>query len=342
MPNPPRLAVVGLGMALKPHAQALIDLQAARDVTVATTWSPTPARREAAQKTYDFPISETFATIADDPTIDAVLLLTPPNARQDYVERLAAAGKHILMEKPVERTTAAAERLVETCENAKVQLGIVLQYRFRPVVAKLRGLLAQQALGELAMVQLSIPWWRPQSYYDQAGRGTLAQDGGGVLITQAIHAIDLMLHLTGPVASVAAIAGTSKLHRMETEDTVGAGLRFANGAVGGLFATTAGYPGAGESLTLSGTKGSATINAGALTIAWHDGREERIEGEAKSGGGADPMAFSHEAHKALILDFLHAIRDGRPPAITGRDALKAHRLIDALLRSSNEGREIKP
>jgi UDP-N-acetyl-2-amino-2-deoxyglucuronate dehydrogenase len=170
----------------------------------------------------------------------------------------------------------------------------------------------------------------------------VARDGGGVLISQAIHSLDLMLSLTGPVTSVAAIAGTSKLHRMETEDTVGAGLRFANGAIGGLFASTAAYPGAGEFMTLSGTKASATITAGNLSIHWHDGRKEHIEGEAKSGGGADPMAFSHEAHMALIQDFLHAIRDDRHPAITGHAALNAHRLIDALLRSSKEGREVTP
>jgi predicted dehydrogenase len=342
MPHPPRLAVVGLGMALKPHAQALIDLQQANEVTVATTWSPTNQRREEAHKAYGFPIIDSFDAIVSDPTIDAVLLLTPPNARQHYVERLAAAGKHILMEKPIERTTAAAEHLVAICDKANIRLGIVLQYRFRPVVRTLRAFLDQGVLGDLAMVQLSIPWWRPQSYYDQPGRGTLARDGGGVLISQAIHSLDLMLSLAGPITSVAAIAGTSKLHRMETEDTVGAGLRFANGAIGGLFATTAAYPGAGEFMTLSGTKASATIAAGNLAITWHDGRVERIEGEAKSGGGADPMAFSHEAHTALIEDFLHAIRDNRAPAITGHDALHAHRLIDALLRSSGEGKNITP
>ena len=342
MPHPPRLAVVGLGMALKPHAQALIDLQRANEVVVATVWSPTATRRDEAHATYGFPTTDSFEAIAADPRIDAVLLLTPPNARQEYVERLATAGKHILMEKPIERTTEAAVHLVETCDKAGIRLGIVLQYRFRPVVTKLRAFLDQGVLGDLAMVQLSIPWWRPQSYYDQPGRGTLARDGGGVLISQAIHSLDLMLSLAGPVTSVAAIAGTSKLHRMETEDTVGAGLRFANGAIGGLFATTAAYPGAGEFMTLSGTEASATIAAGSLSINWHGGREERIEGEAKSGGGADPMAFSHEAHMALIQDFLHAIRDNRAPAITGDSALNAHRLIDALLRSSKEGREVTP
>ncbi|MGC1301630.1 MAG: Gfo/Idh/MocA family oxidoreductase, partial [Caulobacteraceae bacterium] len=187
-----------------------------------------------------------------------------------------------------------------------------------------------------------VPWWRPQSYYDVPGRGTLGRDGGGVLISQAIHSLDLMLALAGPVSAVAAIAGTSRMHRMETEDTVGAGLRFANGALGSLFASTASFPGAGEQFILTCTQATAVIAGGALTVAWHDGRTESVQGEARSGGGADPMAFSNEAHLALITDFLNAVEAGRDPAVTGEGALAVHRLIDALLTSAAEGRSVTP
>jgi uncharacterized protein YbjT (DUF2867 family) len=132
--------------------------------------------------------------------------------------------------------------LVEAAEAAGVTLGVVLQNRFRPASEHLHAQIAAGQLGDLAAVSVLCPWWRPQSYYDQPGRGTLERDGGGVLITQAIHGLDLMLSLTGPVAEVAAIAGTSALHRMETEDFVGAGLRFANGALGALMAIRAGPP----------------------------------------------------------------------------------------------------
>ncbi len=335
-----RIGVIGLGMAVAPHASSLRELQREGRVDVVGGWSPSEARRAAFQAGYGLPAAPSLDALLDG--IDAALLLTPPNAREALVERLAAQGKHILMEKPLERSTAVAERIVATCRGAGVRLGVVLQHRFRPAAVRLRALLDAGSLGAPAVVQLSVPWWRPQSYYDVPGRGTLARDGGGVLISQAIHSLDLMLSLAGPVAIVAAVAGTSSLHRMETEDTVGAGLRFASGALGGVFATTASFPGAGEQLTLGCTQGTATIAGGSLGVQWHDGRTETLEGEARTGGGADPMAFSNDAHRALIGDFIAAVAAGRDPAVTGEQALAVHRLIDAVLLSAREGRSVVP
>ena len=302
---------------------------------------PSAAARSAAERS---PVSSTFRSpaicnrLSTIPRSSAVLLLTPPGSHLELVELFAGAGKHILLEKPLERSSARALRLVEAAEAAGVVLGVVLQHRFRAASEHLRSLLAVGALGELAAANVSSPWWRPQSYYDQPGRGTLERDGGGVLITQAIHTLDLMLSLTGPVAEVAAIAATTTLHRMETEDFVGAGLRFANGAPGALIATTAAYPGMPERIELFGTKASAVLAAGMVTTYGQDGRVERFGEEQSTGGGADPMDFPHDAHRALIADFLDAIGEKRAPRISGREALKVHRLIDALLRSSAERR----
>ena len=340
--SPCRIAVVGLGMAAGPHASSLRELQDAGVVEVLAAWSRSAERRAAAASAWGWPVCETVDAIVQDPRVEAVLLLTPPNARVALVEALAGAGKHILSEKPLERSTAAAQHIVATCAAAGVRLGVVLQHRLRPAALRLRALLAEGALGEPCVVQLAVPWWRPQSYYDEPGRGTLARDGGGVLISQAIHSLDLMLSLAGPVRSVAAVAGTSALHRMETEDTLGAGLRFASGAIGGVFASTALYPGAGETLTLGCTLATASIAAGSLHVAWHDGRTETLAGEAQTGGGADPMAFSNAAHRAVIADFVAAVREGREPAVSGAAALGVHRLIDALLASSREGRPVVP
>jgi UDP-N-acetyl-2-amino-2-deoxyglucuronate dehydrogenase len=170
-------------------------------------------------------------------------------------------------------------------------------------------------------------------------RGAGARDGG-VLITQAIHSLDLMLSVTGPVAEVIAVAGTSALHRMETEDVVAGGLVFASGALGSLYATTACFPGAAERLVLTGARGTASLTAGALEIHWHDGRSECVGEATGSGCGADPMAFPHEWHKALITDFLDALELGREPAVNGRAALQVHYLIDALLLSACAGRRV--
>ena len=338
MPQQRRIAVIGLGMAVTPHAKSLVDL--AERVEVAYAFSRSEARRRAFAERFDFPLADDLDTIAADATVGAVMILTPPATHLELVERFAAAGKHILLEKPLERSTDRAAALVRAAEAAGVRLGVVFQSRFRDASLALRARLEEGALGELAAANVLCPWWRPQSYYDEPGRGTLARDGGGVLITQAIHTLDLALSLTGPVAEVAAICGTSRVHRMETEDFAGAGLRFANGALGSLFATTAEYPGFPERIELIGTRATAVLAAGVVTLHHHGGAVERIGEEQSTGGGADPMAFPHDAHRALLTDFLDALDEGRDPRASGREALKVHHFIDAVLRSSQTGRAV--
>lgn len=175
-------------------------------------------------------LADLDALIAAAP--DAVVLITPPNARMPYVEALALAGIPVLMEKPVERSLQAARAIVETFDAANVPLGIVFQHRVRPSVLKLKEVLAERDTGPLHLVEISVPWWRGQGYYDEPGRGSLARDGGGVLISQAIHTLDLALQFTGPVRAVTAMCTTSGFHRMETEDFVSAGLEFEGGARG--------------------------------------------------------------------------------------------------------------
>jgi predicted dehydrogenase len=333
-----RIAMIGLGMAVSPHARSLLDL---RDrVEVAYAFSRSEARRQAFAARFDFPLTGDLDRIIDDASVNAVMILTPPNSHLELVQRCAAAGKHILLEKPLERSTERALQLVEAAHAKGVKLGVVFQHRFRDASEHLRRLLERGALGELVAINVISPWWRPQIYYDEPGRGTLARDGGGVLITQAIHTLDLTLSLAGPVAEVAAITGTTGLHRMETEDFASAGLRFANGAVGALMATTAEYPGFPERIELIGIKGTAILTAGVVTVHYQDGREERAGEEQGTGGGADPMAFPHDAHRALLADFLDALDHDREPRVTGREALRVHHLIDAVLRASAEGRTV--
>ncbi len=213
-------------------------------------------------------------------------------------------------------------------------LAVVFQHRFRPASLALAAKLAAGELGTLANAAVSVRWWRPQSYYDEPGRGTLARDGGGVLLTQAIHTLDLFLSLTPPLAEVTAFAGTSALHRMETEDTVAAALRFDGGVLGALDATTAAYPGFPERIDLVGTKATAVLTSGKLDVQYQDGRRETLGEDAGGGGGADPMAFAHDAHRGVLAEFLDAIDAGRAPVNSGRAALRVHYLIEALLDSS--------
>jgi UDP-N-acetyl-2-amino-2-deoxyglucuronate dehydrogenase len=338
MPGKRRIALIGLGMAVLPHARSLRDL--ADRVEVAYAFSRSDHRRKGFAERFEFPLTDDLEKIAADRSVAAVVILTPPNTHLELVQRFAVAGKHILLEKPLERSTARAKALVEEVEAAGVSLGVVFQYRFREASEALRARLEAGELGELAAANVICPWWRPQSYYDEPGRGTLERDGGGVLITQAIHTLDLLLSLTGPVAEVAAVTGTSRLHRMETEDFAGAGLRFANGALGSLLATTAAFPGFPERIELIGTKATAVLAAGVLTLHRQDGSLEKIGKEQATGGGADPMAFPHDAHRALLADFLEAIERDRSPRVSGREALNVHQLIDAITSSSDQGRTV--
>jgi UDP-N-acetyl-2-amino-2-deoxyglucuronate dehydrogenase len=327
-----RVALIGLGMAVTPHARALRDLS--DRVEVVHAYSPTAARREAFGQNFDFPLTGRFETILEDRSVEAVLILTPPNTHLDLVGRCAAAGKHILLEKPVEITTERAEALVAATRVAGVRLGIVLQNRYRPACLALKAVLDQGRLGRLVGVSAATNNWRPQSYYDQPGRGTRARDGGGVLLTQAIHTLDLMLSFAGVPREVIGFAATSPIHRMETEDIAVAAIRYASGAIGTVSATTCAFPGLPERIELIGEAGVAVLDGTLLKVAFHSG-EVLEAGDATAGGGtgADPMAFPHAYHQALISDFLDAIRDGRDPAISGEEALKVHRFIDTLLAS---------
>lgn len=319
-------------MAVTPHAQSLRDL--ADRVDVAGAYSPTQKRRSDFAARFDFPTTADLDTLIADPSIAAAMILTPPRTHLPLVERFAAAGKHILLEKPLEADTPRAEAVVACCARAGVTLGVVLQHRFRPAARALADRLRAQDFGDIAVASVHVPWWRPQTYYDEPGRGTLERDGGGVLITQAIHTLDLFLSLAPRLDEVAAFATTTALHRMETEDVACAALRFTNGALGTLNATTASYPGFAERIEIVGTRGTALLTAGKLDVHWHDGRRESVGEEATLGGGADPMAFTNDAHRAVLAEFLDAIEQRRPPVNDGRAALLVHDLIDAVLESS--------
>lgn len=333
------IAVIGAGMGMKPHALSLIDL--AERVEVIGMFSRSAERRAVAHAAYGFPVSDDLAALIADPRVDAVLVLTPPAAHLEIVKLAAAAGKHILLEKPIEHTLARAREVVEVARTAGVRLGIVLQSRTRTNARYLRERIASGALGELVTASASIRWWRAQSYYGEPGRGTLARDGGGVLLTQAIHALDLFLSLAGPVEEVSAMAGTSRTHRMECEDVVSAAIRFGNGAIGAIDATTASFPGFPERLELVFDHATAVLTGESLVLYGRDGSiDDRSVAAATHGGGADPMGYAHTHHRAVIADFLDALDEGREPLVTGAEALKVHLLIDAILTSSAERRPV--
>ncbi|QYK39850.1 MAG: Gfo/Idh/MocA family oxidoreductase [Paracoccaceae bacterium] len=338
--NKTRIAIVGLGMAVTPHARGLMDLSGT--VEVVHAFSPSAARRAAFAERFPFPPCDSLERILDDDRVEAVAVFSPANTHCDIAMRCAAAGKHVLMEKPLDITTARAEALVRACRDAGVTLGVVLQHRFRPAGMALADILREGTLGRIVGCSTTIRLWRPQSYYDEPGRGSFARDGGGVLISQGIHTLDLMLSLAGPVAEVTGFATTTTVHRMETEDMVCAAARFACGAFGTIDATTAAYPGFAEEIVLTCEGGTALLRGTELLVQFHDGRRVAIEPDRSAGGtGADPMAFPHDYHRAVMADFTDAIRSGRAPRVTGDEALRVHRLIDALIETGRSGHPVR-
>ncbi len=334
-----RVAIIGLGMAVTPHAKSLLDL--GDRVEVAHAFAPSEKRRRAFAANFAFPLSDNLDAVLADKSVDAVLILTPPNTHLDLVRRAAQAGKHVLLEKPLEITTERALELVRACRDAGVTLGIVLQHRFRPPAVKLRELLATGELGAILGASAAIRLWRPQSYYDQPGRGTKARDGGGVLITQAIHTLDLLLSLAGPATEAMSYVTTTPVHVMETEDFTASAVRHRSGAFGTIETTTAAYPGYPERIGIIGEKGSASIEGTALNVALSDGRSFELAADETAGGtGANPMDFPHDYHRSLIANFLDALDDGRDPLVTGEEALKVHFLIDAILEGGRTGKPV--
>src|SRR3954468_14467618 len=331
-----RITIIGPGMAVAPHAKSLIDLKDRAEVAAA--FSPSAARRNAFARKFPVPLAGSLDTILADKTIDCVEILAPPNTHLDLVRKCAAAGKHILLEKPLEISTERSVALVEAARAAGVTLGVMLQHRFRPAALKLREMLREGALGKIVNCSTVIRLWRPQSYYDVEGRGTKARDGGGVLITQGIHTLDLMLSLAGPISEVRAYATTSSVHRMETEVLVAAAVKYENGAIGTIDVTTAAYPGFPERIEIIGENATASLVGSDLSVAHHDSRITELKTEFGAGGtGADPMAFPNDWHRGVIADFLDALDGKREPAISGREALKVHRLVDALLEAGESG-----
>jgi predicted dehydrogenase len=323
------VAIIGLGNALDPHAKSLLDLKdRARVVWAAAT---SERRTRAIAERYGFATTSDAGRAIIDPAVDAVAILTPANSHLPVAEAAFAAGKHVLCEKPLDITCIRGERLIAAGRQANRRLGIMLQMRFRPASQRLKQILVAGELGGVQAATMAVPWWRPQAYYDEPGRGVLARDGGGVLITQAIHTLDLFRWFVGVSKVEAAQIHTTSLHCMETEDYAAALVRLDNGAPGTVQATVAAYPGGPETIHIVCACGTASLARGSLQVNWLDGREEKLADDSGSGSGANIMGFSHEPHRAVWSDFLDAVECGHDPAIPGEEALATQRVVEDIL-----------
>jgi predicted dehydrogenase len=335
MAMPLGVGLIGLGMAVKPHMLALRDLEAAGRVSFLGGYSPSAERRTTFAAQWGAPVFNRQDALLAHPDLDLVLILTPPGTHLPIAQAAVAAGRHLIVEKPLELTVERGEALAALVEEAGLFCGVCLQHRFRPASLRLKEALEADELGRILSASASIRWWRDAAYFAEPGRGTHARDGGGVLLTQAIHTLDLLLHLVGPHRSAAAFAQTSPLRTIDTEDIVAAAVQFQSGAIGVLDATTVARPGYPERIEIAGTEGSAVLEGSRLTLHGCSGTAS-FGTELAGGGGADPMAFDHGPHRALISEMLDAIVQRRAPSNDVHSAIPVQRLIEDLLSDAEK------
>jgi predicted dehydrogenase len=279
------------------------------------------------------------------PDVEAVIVATPSGTHAEIALAAAAAGKHLLVEKPIEITLERVDAIIAGAQAAGVVLACVFPSRFAEGAHRAKAALEAGRLGRLTLADAFVKWYRPQSYYEGSWRGTWAADGGGALMNQAIHTIDLLQWLAGPVASVMGATATLS-HMMETEDTASAVLRFQHGGLGVIQGATSSWPGDLARIELHGDQGTIVLEEGRIT-RWQladappDEEAAMLGLEAAGGSGAgDPMAIGFERHRRQIVDLIGAIREGRAPAIEGAEARKSVEIILAIYRSAAGGERV--
>lgn len=339
--------IVGTGTIGAFHARAIQSVAGARLVGACDT---NPQSLAAFRK--NFPVNgyADVKALADDPDISIVAIGTPSALHVEPALAAIAAGKHVIIEKPLDVSLERCDRIIEAAEKAGVIAACVFQNRFIAGAQVLKQAIDTGRFGRLTLGDAYVKWWRTQDYYDgRSKRGTLALDGGGALMTQAIHAVDLLQWFMGPVVEVSAFADTLGHDRLSFEDVSVATLRFANGALGVIEAATAVYPGFFKKLEISGTRGSAVLEEESLTtwtFAEETPADERLRAEyahkGDSGGGAaDPTAIDFRLHAAQFKNLMDAIEGKTELLVGAREGRKAVAIILAIYESARSGKRVR-
>jgi len=339
-------AIVGCGMIARFHARALQEVPGVRLLALVGR------RLSSGQKiNQELGLScqvyaELDAVLAR-PDVHIVIITTPSGAHAEPAVAAAKAGKHVVVEKPLEITLQRCDQIIAACDRAGVQLCTIFPSRFGDASLALKAAVESGRLGRLTLGETTCKWWRPQSYYDEGGwKGTKALDGGGALMNQAIHNVDLLLWMMGPVTHIAGFTATLAHDRIEVEDTAVACLRFASGALGVIQATTSAYPGLPKTIGVHGDRGTIVIEQDDVLrweLAEETGEDHQIKARfaqksGASGGASNPAAISHVGHARQLADFVGGIRSGRPPLVDGREGRKAVEVILGIYRSASEGK----
>jgi predicted dehydrogenase len=333
-----RVGIIGTGAIANMHARAY--KQIGFSVRVCTDSREDAGRAFAAA--HDAEFVPGYADVCRHPEVDFVDLCTLPDVRLEPLRACVAAGKPLQVQKPIATTLEIAREMVDTARAAQIPLGVVSQHRFDDSSQFVHAAIRAGRLGRLLQCDAYVKWYRTPEYYARPVKGSWKGEGGGALINQGIHQIDLLRWMVGPVRDLFAMWQLGALHRIESEDIVNALVRFANGATGVIQASTAFSPGYTERVEIHGTKGTAVISGDKLTT-WDVRDDEGTPpplARTVASGASDPMAISLEPFERQFLDFADAIRTGRRPLIAGEDGLQALELVDAIYRSCRTGERV--
>ncbi len=342
-------AIVGCGMIARFHARALTEVPGAKLVALVSRHAENASKLIDEEKLTCDACTD-LGQVLSRKDIHAVIVATPSGAHMGPAVAAAEAGKHVVVEKPLEITLERCDRILSACARHKVQLCTIFPSRFADANIALKKAVDGGRFGRLTLGETTCKWWRPQSYYDEGGwKGTRSLDGGGALMNQAIHNVDLLLWMMGPVTHISGFTAMLAHERIEVEDTAVACLRFANGALGVIQATTSIYPGLPKTIAIHGDRGTVVIEQeDVLRWDFNPQTEGDLATRARfsqkvgaSGGASNPAAISHVHHARQLTDFVEALQTGRPPLVDGGEGRKAVEVILAIYRSSETGRAVE-
>jgi predicted dehydrogenase len=334
------VGIIGGGNISATHARAAAAIPG---VEVVAVFGSNRDKVAALAREHGAAAYDDFARFLAHRPMEVVCIGSPSGLHGEQGIAAAGQGLHVMVEKPIEITTARADALIAAADGAGVKLGVFYQDRFQPDLARLKDWLAAGGLGRVHFVDARLRWYRPPEYYAQSRwRGTKALDGGGAVINQGSHTVDLLLWLFGDVTGVRAVKRTA-VHDIETEDTAAALLEFSSGALGVYQAATSVYPGYPRRLEIAGENGSVIVEQNRVIAA--DLRTGTFPGLGSADADTNPSTSSPlvsdvRGHQSALEDFLAAIREGRTPRCDGREARRSVAVIEAIYRAAESGQRV--
>ncbi len=336
------LGIVGCGTISGTHGDAITNSKNGKLVAAYS-------RNEAKLDTYckKYPGTEAYSdfdAFLAKKDMDVVSICTPSGTHLDFASRAAEVGKHVVVEKPIEVSLERGRKLIDVCKRNNVHLAVILQSRFMDDVLRMKKAIDEEEIGRFFMASASVKWFRDQDYYKQAPwRGTFALDGGGAVINQSIHTVDLLQWLTGGIETIYGLKGTFTHDGIEGEDNAVACIKFKNGAIGVFEGSTSIDPPQTRKIEVHGTKGTALLEGDRFRHLSSTNKEkgDQNKSEASVAGAASPLSgLSFNDHRKQYEHILDAIRDDREPAVSGEDSLHSLAVVEALYASANSNKPI--